>query len=110
VAGFAAEHGVLSQQWEFTQFVVETNPFLPGPVVVAACAVLTECALMNVILAVATMAIGLQLAIFDATDMAGLADQFRMSTPQRKPGFCVMVEGCQMPSLDVVAVTALFTV
>ena len=110
MAGFAAEHGVLSQQWEFTQFVVETNPFLPGPVVVAACAVLTECALMNVILTVATMAIGLQLAIVDAIDMAGLADQFRMSTPQRKSGFCVMVECRQMPSLDVVAVAALFTV
>ena len=81
MAGFAAEHGVLSQQWECAQFVIETNPFLPGLVVVAACAVLTECALMNVILTVATMAIGLQLAIVDAIDMAGLADQFRMSTP-----------------------------
>ncbi len=110
MAGFAAEHGVLTQQWEFTQFVIETNPFLPGPVVVAACAVLTECALMNVILTVATMAIGLQLAVFDTTGMAGLADQCCMSTAQRKPGFCVMVEGRQVPSLDGVAVAALFTV
>lgn len=101
---------MLSYERKSSQIVVETDPALPGLVVVALRTILAECTLMNVVLPVAAIAVDFQLSIFGASDMAGPAYQFSVAAPQRKIGFGVMVELRQMPTPDLVAVAAFFTV
>jgi len=110
MAGLAAEGGMLPDERKSSQIVVETDPGLPGLIVVALPTVLAKCALMHVVLAVAASAVGFQFAVFGASDMAGLAFQFSVATVQWKIGFGVMVEHRQVPTPDFVTVTALFTV
>ena len=101
---------MLSYERKSSQIVVETDPGLPGLIVVALRTVLAECALMNVVLPMAAIAAGLQLSIFGASNMAGRAFQVSVTTLQWKIGFGVMVEHRQVPTPDLVTVTALFTV
>jgi len=101
---------MLPNERKSSQIVVETDPGLPGRVVVALRAIFAEGTLMNVVLPVAVIAVGIQLSVFGASDMAGLAFQVSMTTAQRKTGLGVMVELRQVPTPDLVTVAALFAI
>lgn len=110
VASLATECRVLPYQRETAQVVIESNFFEPAPIIVTARAGFAQSALVNVVLPMATVTIGLQLAFSDAVDMAGFANQFGVSALQRKTGVDVVIKGRRVPTLDIVAVAAVFTV
>ena len=101
---------MLPDEGESRQVVVETYPGMPGFIVVALRTVLAECPLMNIVLPVAAIAGSIQLSIFGAFDMAGRAFQFSVTATQWELGFGVMVKRRQVPTSDLVTVTAFFTV
>ncbi len=110
MASLATERRVLSYQRETAQIVIETNLLEPAPVTVTARAGFAQSSLVNVVLPMATVTIGLQEPFSDTADMAGFANQFGVAAPQRKIGVGIVIEGRQLPALDIVAVFAVITV
>ena len=110
VASLAAERCVLPYQRKTAEVVIESNVFEPAPVVVTTRAGFAQPALVRVVLPVATVTIGFQFAFFHSVDMAGFANQPGVPALQRKVGVGSVIEARHVPTLDFVAIAAVFTV
>jgi hypothetical protein len=72
--------------------VVEADAALPCAAVVTATAIVTELALMYVVLPVTAVAVGGDFGRFGAVEVASTAGQLRVPAEQGETGFGVMVE------------------
>jgi hypothetical protein len=110
MTGFTTDRVMLTNQWENTQVMVETNLVLPGNFVMTLVALGALFLLMRIVQLMAAITGGIDLPGFITGKMASRAQQFLMPTPQGEVGFSVVIEGRNIPSSGRVTILALFAV
>ena len=110
MAGFTTDCGMLADERETAQIMVESNFFLPGNFIVTLVALGALFIFMNIVLFVAVVTSGINFLCFSTNCMTCLADQVFMRTVEREIGVCVVVKFCILPSSDDMTVLAFFTV
>ena len=110
MTGFTTDCGMLADERETAQIMVESNFFLPGNFIVTLVALGALFIFMNIVLFVAAVTGGINFLCFSANGMTCLADQVFMRTVEREIGVCVVIKFCILPSRDDMTVLALFTV
>jgi len=110
MTGFTTDCGMLADERETAQIMVESNFFLPGNFIVTLVALGALFIFMNIVLFVAAVTSGINFLCFSANCMTCLAGQVFMRTVEREIGVCVVIKFCILPSRDDMTVLALFTV
>lgn len=110
MAGFTTDCGMLADEREAAQIMVESNFFLPGNFIVTLPTLGALLFLMNIVLFVTAVTGGINFLCFSANRMTCLADQIFMRAVEREIGVCVVVKFCVLPSSDDMTVLAFFTV
>lgn len=106
----ALERGMLAQQRETGEIVVETNASLPAFAGVAALAIPTQLAAVRIILGMARSALRNELDLVRRVNMAGFAPHLRVFSQQWKSRHRGMIEADRFPRLFGVAALAILSV
>jgi hypothetical protein len=110
MTGFTADCGMLADERETTQVMVESNFFLPGNFIVTLAALGALFFFMNIVLFVTAVTGGINFFGFGANGMTCFTDQLFMRAIEREIGVCVVIKFCILPSRHDMTILAFFTV